>query len=133
MRVLAQGKSNAVKLPGGKMQAGITRLALQMMEQRITATVLTELTQIPTPTLSQYCLGQRAISRRHYPILAIALGTNNLQGMAEDDECWVVDNEWSEENPLQLQRWHTRPHQYPHHLTPHQYETVDGRSHIRRL
>ena len=106
------------------MQAGITRLALQMMEQRITATVLTELTQIPTPTLSQYCLGVRTISRRHYPILAIALGTNNLNGMAEDDECWVIDDEWSEENPLKHYR-NNHPHSYPHNATPHKYEIAD--------
>ena len=92
--------------------AGITRLALQMLQQRISATVLTELTQIPTPTVSQYCMGTRTISRRHYPILSIALGTTNLNGYATPDECFVIDGELSENNPLTFHR-NNHPHARP--------------------
>ena len=117
--------------------AGITRLQLHMMDQRISQRILSDLTHIPGPTLSQYALGHRNISRRHLPILALALGINPptaLVGYATADECPVMENEWSDDNPFYYRRNYTtrqpfmdpvspiKRHSYPHNAEVHLYE-----------
>ena len=57
-------------LPDGKV---CTRLALALMDQHIPIPVLSDITLIPKPTLSQYVHGVRNISRSHLPLLSIAL------------------------------------------------------------
>jgi hypothetical protein len=93
------------------MTCGLTRMSLHMMDQRIPQTVIAELTGIPAPTISQYAIGTRRISKRHLPILALALGlaTDKLVGYATDDECFVLENEWCDTNPFYyLRKYSTR-------------------------
>jgi hypothetical protein len=73
-------------LPEGKL--GMTRLQLALMQQRISITILSDITLIPKPTLSQYVHGVRQISRNHLPLLSIALDvpTGHLLGNVTDQE-----------------------------------------------
>ena len=96
--------------------SGLTRLQLHMMEQRISQRVLSEMTAIPAPTISQYCLGVRSISKRHLPLLATCLGLTHpqlLAGYATPDECPVLPNEWTDDNPFGFRRNYTSPHYLP--------------------
>lgn len=117
--------------------SGLTRLQLAMMEQRISAKILSDITHIPGPTLSQYCLGRRHISRSHLPLLAIALAVTPpqwLRGYATEEDCVVIEDEWSDENPFfywrnfkvrpdyMLPDNPVKPHLVDHTAEVHQYE-----------
>ncbi len=116
--------------------AGITRIALHMMDQHISQRVLSEMTAIPAPTISQYMNGQRSISRRHLPLLSIALAVHPLQGYAGENECFVVEGEWCDDNPFYYRRSYrsgatgitsntpARRHSYPHNAAVHKYELL---------
>jgi transcriptional regulator with XRE-family HTH domain len=92
--------------------AGLTKLALACMDQRISLTVLGEMTHIPAPLLSMYANGRRRISRRHTYILGVALNipATELRGYATDDQIFIDEEEWSENHPL--------PKRNNYHLTP---------------
>jgi len=112
------------QIPGSNL-SGLTRFSLACMEQAISLQILAEMTRIPAPTLSNYALGRRRISRTHLPILAIALDIHpatDLRGLANGDQVFIDEDELSEYNPLpiryyyQLYPWHpNRPRQiyYP--------------------
>ncbi len=126
-------KPHRITPPPGS--SGLTRLQLHMMQQRITQRMLSEACHIPAPTISQYSLGHRNISKSHLPLLSIALSVppHLLTGYATTAEVLVIPGEWSETNPFYYRRrFSTRPpymdtadpikpHVYPHNAKVKRY------------
>lgn len=95
--------------------SGLTRLMFELMDQKISQAVLSEMTGIPKPTLSQYANGVREISRTHLPVLAVALGVTpptSLRAPLTENYCIVVENEWSDTNPFYYHRNYTTRSMY---------------------